>query len=122
MKRPVCQGDSLPLSDGGSGADVKVRVTGTSLSPTPWGNKLIYALSAATLVECEQGSGGTWAGAVEALRGHTAPVLAWAGADAPPGNRALVRRGASPLEEVDRLFPLPAPDAQPTSTQLVLDL
>jgi len=49
-------------------------------------NKLIYAMSTATLVvECEEGSGGTWAGAVEALRGRTAPVIAWTGVGAVRG-------------------------------------
>ena len=58
-------------------------------------NKLIYAMSTATLVvECEEGSGGTWAGAVEALRGRTAPVIAWTGVGASSGNVALRHRGA----------------------------
>lgn len=86
-------------------------------------NKLIYAMSNATLVvECDQGSGGTWAGAVEALRARKVPVIAWTGADASPGNLALIRRGAHPLEQVDRLFPLPDLDTPPSSTQGVLDL
>jgi hypothetical protein len=39
---------------------------------------LVYALSRATLVvAADAGAGGTWAGAVEALRQQTTPVLAW---------------------------------------------
>ncbi len=39
-------------------------------------NKLIYSLSVGMLVaECEKDKGGTWSGAVEALRQQTPPVL-----------------------------------------------
>jgi predicted Rossmann fold nucleotide-binding protein DprA/Smf involved in DNA uptake len=73
-------------------------------------NKLIYAMSTATLVvQCEEGNGGTWAGAVEALRGKTSPVIAWTGPGAIPGNHALVRLGARPLERLDDLLPLQCP-------------
>jgi predicted Rossmann fold nucleotide-binding protein DprA/Smf involved in DNA uptake len=84
-------------------------------------NKLIYALSSATLVvECEEGSGGTWSGAVEALRGRIAPVIAWTGPGSSPGNRALTRLGASPLELVEDLLPLPTLDALVAPAQLSL--
>lgn len=62
-------------------------------------NKLIYCASdAAIVVATSQGSGGTWAGAVEALRGHWVPVWAWAGDAARPGNQSLVAAGALSLE------------------------
>jgi predicted Rossmann fold nucleotide-binding protein DprA/Smf involved in DNA uptake len=84
-------------------------------------NKLIYAMSTATLVvECEEGSGGTWAGAVEALRGHTAPIVVWTGVGASSGNRALARRGAHQLDVVEDLFPLPSHGAVLTPAQLRL--
>jgi predicted Rossmann fold nucleotide-binding protein DprA/Smf involved in DNA uptake len=71
-------------------------------------NKLIYALAAATLVVAaeEEDSGGTWAGATEALASGR-PVLSWLGSGAGPGNAALVGHGAIRLTEVDQLFPLP---------------
>lgn len=85
-------------------------------------NKLIYAMSTATLVvECEEGSGGTWAGAVEALRGRTAPVIAWTGVGASSGNIALAHRGAHPLGVVEDLFPLPSHEVVLTPAQLRLD-
>ena len=43
------------------------------------------------------GSGGTWTGAVEALKGGWVPVLVRDDADAPAGNRSLVALGAAPL-------------------------
>lgn len=75
-------------------------------------NKLIYALSQATLVvaaDCEKG--GTWAGAVEALRQRSAPVLVWTGEGTGDGNARLVQRGAVGVERASELFPLRAFDA-----------
>jgi predicted Rossmann fold nucleotide-binding protein DprA/Smf involved in DNA uptake len=71
-------------------------------------NKVIYALSRATLVvSAEEGTGGTWAGAEEALKKGYAPVLVWTGEGAGSGNDALVERGAHPVKSVDDLFPVP---------------
>lgn len=63
-------------------------------------NKLIYGLASATLVvSCAEGSGGTWAGAVEALTRGWGPVYVRAGDDLPAGNEALIGRGAIVLPE-----------------------
>ena len=63
-------------------------------------NKLIYALSdVAVVVSSAEGSGGTWAGALEALKGGWVPVVARSGPGVPPGNAALVARGARALPE-----------------------
>jgi predicted Rossmann fold nucleotide-binding protein DprA/Smf involved in DNA uptake len=89
-------------------------------------NKLIYALSRATLVvaaDAEQG--GTWAGAAEALRRSTAPVIVWTGAGAGTGNALLVGRGATGLDDLGGLFPLPDPElwiARRRSGQLALEV
>lgn len=73
--------------------------------------KLIYALSAATLVVAsDRDSGATWAGAVEALRQRVVPVLVWTGEGAGPGNEALAARGGIATEVIDRVFPLPRLD------------
>jgi len=93
-------------------------------------NKLIYALSAATLVvAADHDRGGTWAGAVEALRNGIAPVVAWTGDGGGPGNPALVDRGAHSLDDLGKLFPLPALQAgggatagRRPSNQLTFDL
>jgi len=61
-------------------------------------NKLIYALSdAAVVVASSSGTGGTWAGAEEALMARWVPVYVRAGDNAPTGNAQLERMGARPL-------------------------
>lgn len=63
-------------------------------------NKFIYALSdVAVVVSSAEGSGGTWTGAVEALKGGWVPVFVRDGPGAPDGNRALVSLGGHPLSD-----------------------
>lgn len=58
-------------------------------------NKIIYALSrCVVVVRSDEGRGGTWAGATEALRRGFSTVVSWTGTGASDGNRALVERGA----------------------------
>ncbi|MCH9758244.1 MAG: DNA-processing protein DprA [Proteobacteria bacterium] len=65
-------------------------------------NKLIYALSDyALVVSAEYKKGGTWTGAVEALKHENSlPVFVRAGDNTPPGNSQLVHYGAAPLTEL----------------------
>jgi hypothetical protein len=55
-------------------------------------------------------TGGTWAGAVEALKARWCPVFARAGDGAPQGNRELLRLGAAALpdNELPSIGDLPA--------------
>ncbi|MYC85655.1 MAG: hypothetical protein F4X18_09080 [Acidimicrobiia bacterium] len=63
-------------------------------------NKLIYALSDVTVaVAADNGSGGTWTGATEAIRGDYCRVAVWRGSGEGPGNDPLERRGALPLTD-----------------------
>ncbi len=63
-------------------------------------NKLIYAFSdVAVVVSSAEGSGGTWTGAIEAIKGGWVPVVVRSGPDVPPGNTALLARGAAALAE-----------------------
>lgn len=65
-------------------------------------NKLIYCASdAAIIVATAAGSGGTWAGAVEALKAQWVPVWAWLGSSAPDTNGSLVAGGARALTQRD---------------------
>ncbi|MBT3687172.1 MAG: DNA-processing protein DprA, partial [Actinobacteria bacterium] len=67
-------------------------------------NKVIYALSTLTVVVAsDHETGGTWAGAVEALRGGFGRVAVWRGAGEGPGNPHLVQRGGIPFDTVDQL-------------------
>lgn len=89
-------------------------------------NKVIYGLSTATVVvAADAEKGGTWAGAVEALKQHIAPVVTWTGAGAGEGNERLVELGATALTSVGELFPLPAVrphGVDATASQLSLDV
>ena len=67
-------------------------------------NKLIYALAdVAVVVSNAEGSGGTWTGAIEALKAGWVPVLVRDDAEAltPAGNAALIAQGAAPLRSED---------------------
>ena len=67
-------------------------------------NKLIYALSEVTVaVAADNGSGGTWSGASEALKGDYCRVAVWRGSGEGPGNEPLERRGALPLTDTSDL-------------------
>ena len=61
-------------------------------------NKLIYALAdVAVIVASAAESGGTWAGAVEAMKAKWVPVYVRTGPGAPAGNERLIEAGARPL-------------------------
>lgn len=65
-------------------------------------NKVIYGLADfAVVVSSDYQTGGTWAGAVEALKAGWCPVFARDGAELPKGNRELLKLGAAPLAETD---------------------
>ena len=68
-------------------------------------NKIIYTLSRVTfVVSSDKESGGTWAGAKEALDKRYASVAVWTGDGARDGNEALVRRGAAAISDVADLL------------------
>ncbi len=67
-------------------------------------NKIIYGLSTATVVVAtDEGSGGTWAGATEALKKRISTVLVWRSEGEGPGNAALVSRGGIAIEALSDL-------------------
>ncbi len=60
-------------------------------------NKYIYCLADyAVVVRSDKGKGGTWAGAIEAIKKKLAPVYVRSDSNA-PGNAALMESGAKPL-------------------------
>jgi predicted Rossmann fold nucleotide-binding protein DprA/Smf involved in DNA uptake len=67
-------------------------------------NKIIYGLARCTIVVASDlQTGGTWAGATEALQNGYGRVASWMGPGAGAGNGALVQRGAIELSDVNRL-------------------
>ena len=63
-------------------------------------NKVIYGLAEfGVVVSSDFQTGGTWAGAVEALKAGWCPVFAREGAEVPKGNRELVKLGAVALPQ-----------------------
>src|SRR5207244_529438 len=61
-------------------------------------NKLVYGLAEfAVVVSSDHQTGGTWAGAVEALKANWCPVLARDGDGVPRGNKELLKLGATAL-------------------------
>ncbi|MFQ3669253.1 MAG: DNA-processing protein DprA [Fimbriimonadaceae bacterium] len=89
-------------------------------------NRLVYGIARCTVVvACEVGTGGTWAGALDAIKLGLGPVFVWTGAGSPAANRELLKHGASPCEDPGRLaawldghpesFPAvdPTPEPQP---------
>lgn len=88
-------------------------------------NKVIYALSQATfVVASDLDTGGTWAGAREALKQTIAPVLTWTGEGKGPGNDRLVELGARGITDVstviDEAAAVPAPVTQPSQLRLIV--
>ena len=78
--------------------------TGFSAQAAMARNKLVYALADLTaVVAADEGSGGTWAGADEALRRHYGRVAVWRGAGEGPGNATLERLGAAGFRSMDEL-------------------
>jgi predicted Rossmann fold nucleotide-binding protein DprA/Smf involved in DNA uptake len=68
-------------------------------------NKLIYALAQATLVVAtEADTGGTWAGAKEALAKGYGRVMVWRGHGEGPGNAALEILGAAAIHAPDEFI------------------
>jgi len=62
-------------------------------------NRWVYALAErCVVVACSEGRGGTWAGAVEALK-NGVPVFVKTGNPDRPGNEALLHYGAQPVPD-----------------------
>ncbi len=67
-------------------------------------NKLIYAQSSVTLVVASDlDTGGTWSGAVEAIKDGIGRVAVWRGAGEGPGNAAIEARGAVAVRSVEEI-------------------
>ena len=82
-------------------------------------NKLVYALADLTIViATDKDTGGTWAGATEALSKRYGTVAVWRGVGEGPGNAALERLGAVPIRHPDDLDDLLKAEPTPAPEQL----
>lgn len=74
-------------------------------------NRLIYCLADyAIVVASDAETGGTWAGATEALKNRWLPVFVLEHPDMPAGNRLLLQRGALPFPHPFPFSPLKLAD------------
>jgi predicted Rossmann fold nucleotide-binding protein DprA/Smf involved in DNA uptake len=77
-------------------------------------NKIVYGLADVTLVVCsDNGSGGTWEGAKEAIRRGFGPVAIWSGDGEGPGNAALVALGGTPITDVHDVLEIASKPNEP---------
>lgn len=118
LRGAVAEGRLLLVSPFAPGA-------GFSVGNAMGRNKVIYGLALNTLVVAsDHESGGTWAGATEALRRGFGPVSVWTGEDAGPGNEALITLGAIAVDTLDEWVPAEVPETRRSEAaeQLGLDL
>jgi predicted Rossmann fold nucleotide-binding protein DprA/Smf involved in DNA uptake len=72
--------------------------TGFSAGSAMSRNKVVYALTRTTVViSADLESGGTWAGATEALKKGLTDVAVWTGPGSGPGNERLLQLGGRPV-------------------------
>jgi predicted Rossmann fold nucleotide-binding protein DprA/Smf involved in DNA uptake len=100
LERTACQADVREFVSDGK----LVLLTpyapdaGFSVGAAMGRNKLIYGLAGfAVVVSSDYQSGGTWAGAIEALKAGWCPVFARDGEGVPNGNQELLKLGAASL-------------------------
>ena len=81
-------------------------------------NKVVYGLADVMLVVCsDNGSGGTWEGAKEALRRRFGTVAVWHGDGAGPGNAPLIKLGGQAIDDVALVLDLP-PTTDAANTEI----
>ncbi|MGK2931404.1 MAG: DNA-processing protein DprA [Solirubrobacterales bacterium] len=86
-------------------------------------NKIIYGLAECTVVvAADLDKGGSWAGAVEALRGEFSRVAVWTGEGAGSGNAALVEKGAISIDDVSQVLEAAVLDSRKESSETQLRL
>jgi predicted Rossmann fold nucleotide-binding protein DprA/Smf involved in DNA uptake len=94
-RRAVAEGKAVFISPYGP-------ATPFSVGAAMGRNKLIYCLSTAVVVvAATKGSGGTWAGAEEALRAHWVPVVFRVSDHPSPADQALSAMGAHAISDAD---------------------
>lgn len=109
LQARVRNSDILRALDAGSTCLITQQAPSVGFTPASAmsRNKLVYALSTVTVVVAtDEGSGGTWAGAIEAIKRSNGVVAVWRGEGEGPGNAALEQRGALPMRSISDLASL----------------
>ena len=123
LQAKIRKPDILAALDAGTTCLItqQAPATGFSAGAAMSRNKLIYTLSAVTVVVAtDENQGGTWAGATEALKKSLGTVAVWRGDGEGPGNHALEDRGAVSIFDVTGLRELLGTDPPPEPEQLAL--
>ena len=97
----LLRGGELILLDGQLALITAYAPTaGFSVGAAMGRNKVIYGLSDfAVVVSSDFQTGGTWAGAVQALKAGWCPLFVRNGENVPKGNKELLKLGATSLPE-----------------------
>ena len=87
-------------------------------------NKIIYGLSRTVLiVAADSAKGGTWSGALEAIKAGWTDVRVWRGPGEGAGNAALVEKGGTEVAEIGQLATeRKVAHSHPNNEQLSLEL
>jgi predicted Rossmann fold nucleotide-binding protein DprA/Smf involved in DNA uptake len=107
MQARVRKTEVLQAVDEGTICLISQRIPSAGFTPAAAmsRNKLVYALTETTVViATDLESGGTWAGATEAMKKGYARVAVWTGVGAGPGNGRLIELGAHPVTTAAEVF------------------
>lgn len=123
LQQRIRSADVMSALDIGTTCLISQQHPGAGFSPgaAMGRNKLIYALSTVTVVVASDlETGGTWAGATEAIRQRYGKVAVWRGQGEGSGNAKLADLGAKPLGKTDDLqAALVTEDPEPIQMSLI---
>ncbi len=109
LQRKVQGSDMLSAIESGTVCLLSQQIPSAGFTPAAamGRNKLVYALTETTVVVAsDNDSGGTWAGAVEAIKKQYAKVAVWVGEGAGPGDEDLVAQGGIAVSSIETILEL----------------
>ncbi len=107
LNSKIRNGDMLRAIDSGTVCLLSQQIPSAGFTPASamGRNKLVYSLTETTVViASDLETGGTWAGATEAIKKGFCDVAIWQGPGGGPGNDQLVSLGGRPVSEPDDVF------------------
>lgn len=121
MQARVRKGEVLQALDEGTICLISQQIPSAGFTPAAAmsRNKLVYALTETTVViATDLESGGTWAGATEAMKKGYSRVAVWQGTGTGPGNIRLIELGAHSVTSATEVFEPFDPNQDKTAEQL----